>query len=52
MRTVRFTPEAEHALAGQIDYLVAKGASVAAQTMAARVESFLTLTLARIMHHA
>ena len=46
MRIVRFTPEAERALADQIDYLVANGATVAAQAMLTRVETFLTKTLA------
>ena len=46
MRTVRLTPEAERALGDQVDYLVAKDATMAAQALAARVETFLTQTLA------
>ena len=46
MRTVRLTPEAERALGDQVDYLVAKDAPMVAHAMAARVETFLTQTLA------
>ena len=46
MRMVRLAPEAERALHDHVDYLVAKDAPMAAQALAARVETFLTQTLA------
>ena len=46
MRTVRFTPEAEHVLANQIDDLIAQGAIAPAQALKTRVETFLTDTQA------
>ncbi len=46
MRAVRLTPEAEHKLGCQLDYLLAQGANRAATHLAARIERFISSTLA------
>lgn len=46
MRQVRFTPEAARTLAEQLDYLIGRGALLPAQALKARVEGFVSTTLA------
>lgn len=46
MRSVRIAPEAEVALAGQLEHLIARGAAGPAQALKTRVQVFLSATLA------
>lgn len=46
MRQIRLTPEAEDALASQVDYLINRGAVGPAQSLKIRIETFLFSTLA------
>lgn len=46
MRAVRFTAEADHALAAQVDYLTSLDAAAAALNLLDRVEGFLSRTIA------
>jgi len=46
MRQVRLTAEAEDALAARLGYLIDQGAVAPAQVLKARVETFLSTTLA------
>lgn len=46
MRSVRYATEAQNALANQIKYLIDRQAFVAAEALSARVERYLSETLA------
>ena len=46
MSQLRFTPETGETLAGQVGYLIDRGAVGPGQALKTRVETFLTTTLA------